>query len=123
MLLFFFIIAMFTNVRVQEGTFLDKALVGILFGIFMALVPSILKFFKLPVNGGSLFIMGLVMSFVFYFVSIYFFDLLDVSRSVFNLGISFIPEINLEDRTVAMVFLSFVSAIMSIGLEMLSKNK
>jgi hypothetical protein len=123
MLLFFFIVTVFSGITVRGGSFLEKVWVGLLFGVFMAGVPHVLKFFKLAVSSGSLLLMGVVMSFIFFFIGIYFLDLFNISRSTVDIGVSFIPEISLQDRTMAIVFLSLVSAIMSIGLEILGKQK
>jgi hypothetical protein len=70
-----------------------------------------------------LILMGVIVSFFFYFVSVYFLELIVITKGTVDLGISFIDPIVLKDSTVAIVFLSLVSAIMSIGLELLSKNK
>ena len=124
MLLFFFLVVVFSGpLLIRNGTFLDKLLVGLLFGLFMMLIPNILKFFKLPVNSGSLILMGVIVAFVFYFVALYVFNFITVVGGSVDLGLGFIEPIKLQDKTVALVFLSLVSALASIGLEILGKKK
>jgi hypothetical protein len=101
----------------------DKLLVGLLFGLLMAFLPSILKFFKLPVNAGSLMLIGVVAAFIFYFVGFYLIDLFSVSSTaVVETGIKDL-DFKMEDRTVAFVVLSVVSATFSMILETISNNK
>lgn len=124
MLLFFFLVVVFSGpLLIRNGTFLDKLLVGLLFGLFMMLIPNILKFFKLPVNSGTLILMGVITAFVFYFVALYVFNFITVVGGSVDLGLGFIDPIKLQDKTVALVFLSLVSAVFSIGLEILGKKK
>ncbi len=126
MLLFFFLVVVFSGpLLIRNGTFLDKLLVGLLFGLFMMLIPNVLKFFKLPVNNGSLLLMGVIVAFLFFFVALYnpFLPLITVVGGNVDLGLGFIQPIKLQDKTVALVFLSLVSAVISIGLEILSKKK
>lgn len=125
LLIFFFLIGIFGSaISVVGGnTVLNKVLVGLLFGVFMMLVPNILKFFKLPVNGGSQLLMGILVSFVFYFLSLYILNFIMITGSRIDLGLSFIQPIVLQDRTVALVFFSLVSAVFSVGMDVLSKKK
>src|SRR5690606_4983292 len=91
LLIFFFLIGIFGSaISVVGGnTVLNKVLVGLLFGVFMMLVPNILKFFKLPVNGGSQLLMGILVSFVFYFLSLYILNFIMITGSRIDLGLSF----------------------------------
>jgi hypothetical protein len=125
MLIFFFLVGIFGSaISVIGGSsVINKVIVGLIFGIFMMLIPNVLKFFKLPVNGASLLLMGVIVSFVFYFVSIYILSIISVTGSSIDLGIAFFEPILLQDRTVALVFLSLVSAGFSVGMDILSKRK
>ncbi len=125
MLLFFFLVGIFGNaLQVSRGTLIDKVIVGLIFGIFMAMIPSMLKFFKLPVSGGSLLLMGIIVSFVFFFLGMYIFNFIVISpKSSITFGIPFIDPINLPDRTFTLVFLSLVAAFSSIGLQLMEKGK
>lgn len=121
MLLFFFLVEVFAGALVvNRGTVIDKILVGIVFGIFMMLIPNILKFFKMPLNSGTLMLVGVIVSFMFFFVGIYVLQIITVAPKAVDLGIAFVQPIQLTDKTVALVFLSLVSAISSIGMEIIS---
>lgn len=125
MLIFFFLVGVLNPAIGVTGnnSVVSKILVGLLFGVFMMLIPNVLKFLKLPVNGGSMLLMGIIVSFLFYFLSIYLFQLIIVQAANINLGIPLVGPIVLGDRTVALVFLSLVSAVLSIGLDAIGKKK
>lgn len=122
MLLFFFLVAIFDGtIVVMENTVVDKTLVGLGFGLVMMLLPNMLKFFKLPVNNGSMLLLGVIVSFAFYFVGLYLMDFVAITGNYVNLGISDI-NIKFEDRTVALVVLSVTSALASVFLDTMSKG-
>lgn len=123
MLLFFFLVAIFDGtISVNDNTVMDKVIVGVAFGFVMMLLPNALKFFKLPVNSSSLLLLGVIMSFAFYFVGLYILEFLTITGNNVNLGLSEV-NIKFEDRTVALVVLSIVSALTSVLLETMSKKK
>jgi hypothetical protein len=123
MLLFFFLVAIFSgNIRINDNTVLDKTLVGLAFGVAMMALPNLLKFMKLPVNFGALLLVGLVTSFTFFFVCLYVLEIITIGQGIVNVGISDL-EITLQDRTMALVVLSAVSALLSVSLESMSKSK
>ncbi|BCX14195.1 MAG: hypothetical protein KatS3mg085_727 [Candidatus Dojkabacteria bacterium] len=123
-LLFFFLISLFQDtIAVRNNTMVDKIFVGLLFGLLMASLPIILKFFKLPVNAGSLILIGVVAAFLFYFVGFYLTEFLTVaSNGVVETGIESL-DFRMEDRTVAFMVLSVVSATLSMIMETLSQSK
>lgn len=124
MMLFFFLVVVFGGaLRINNGRVLDEIIVALVFGIFMSLIPNILKFFKLPVNPGSLILMGVIVSFVFFFVGLYLFSFINITGQSIVLGISFIDPIVLPDKTFTLVILSVVAAVFSIGLELMSQKK
>jgi len=124
MLLFFFLVVIFGGaLRINRGSVLDELIVALVFGIFMAVIPNILKFFKLPVNAGSLILMGIIVSFVFFFVGLYVFNFITITGQNIVLGISFLDPIVLRDKTFTLVILSLVAAALSIGLEIMSTKK
>ncbi|MFS8130460.1 MAG: hypothetical protein ACMG57_00625 [Candidatus Dojkabacteria bacterium] len=130
MLIFFFLVVVLSpNIQVGSvfgiapNSVVNSVLVGIIYGIFIMLIPNFLKFLKLPVNGGSMILMGIIVSFIFFFVGIYIFGFVGVNNQPVNLGLALVSPIILQDRTVALVFLSIVSALVSIGMEMLNKKK
>lgn len=128
MLLFFFIVGVLSPAITVKGfiagtSVLNSVIIGLIFGIFMMLIPNILKFFKLPINNGSLFLMGIIVSFAFFFLGIYLFNFISVNATSVDLGVPLLTSIRLQDRTVALVFLSIVSTALSIGMEVLNKKK
>lgn len=124
MLLFFFIAEIFGGaLLINRGEVIDKIVVGIIFGFFMAMVPHILKFFKLPVNGGSLFLMSLIVAFLFFFLGLYIFNFITITGKSIALGISLLDPIVLPDRTFALVTLTLVTALSSVGLSVIDKRK
>lgn len=123
MLLFFFIVAVFSGtIIVRNNTVADKVIVGLVFGLVMAFLPMILKFFKLPVNTGSLLLVGIVFSFLFYFLGLYVIEFISITGGRVDVGISDL-DFTFEDKTVALVVLSVTSAFLSIVLETLGKQK
>lgn len=123
MLLFFFIVAVFSGtIVVRDNTVVDKILVGLAFGAVMASLPMLLKFFKLPVNTGSLLLVGIVFSFLFYFLGLYVIEFITITGGTVDFGVSDL-DYKFEDKTVALVVLSVTSAILSIVMESLSKQK
>lgn len=130
MLIFFFLVVVLSpNIQVgsvfgiASNSVINSILVGLIYGTLIMLVPNFLKFLKLPDNGGAMVLMGVIVSFIFFFVGIYVFGFVGVNYQPVDLGISTVSPIFLKDRTVALVFLSIVSAVVSVGMGMLNKRK
>ena len=130
MLIFFFLVVVLSpNIQVGSvfgiaaNSVVNSVLVGLIYGLLIMLVPNFLKFLKLPDNGGAMILMGIIVSFIFFFVGIYIFGFVGVNYQPVNLGLALVSPIILQDRTVALVFLSVVSAVVSIGMGMLNKRK
>ena len=130
MLIFFFLVVVLSpNIQVGSvfgipaNSVVNSVLVGLIYGILIMLVPNFLKFIKLPDNGGAMVLMAIIVSFLFFFVGIYIFGFVGVNNQPVNLGITLVGPILLQDRTVALVFLSIVSAVVSVGMGMLNKKK
>ncbi|MEP7104162.1 MAG: hypothetical protein ABI721_05655 [Candidatus Dojkabacteria bacterium] len=130
MLIFFFLVVILSpNIQVGSvfgipaNSVMNSILVGLIFGVFIMLIPNLLKFLKLPESAGSMLLMGVIVCFIFFFVGIYLFGFVGVNNQSVNLGLPFLSPIVLQDRTVALVFLSIVSALVSTGMEILSKKK
>lgn len=124
-LVFCFVIVVFGASNILKDNSVASILgVGIVFGVSMMLVPNILKFFKLPVNNGSHFLMSIIISFLFFFIGLYIFNFLKIpSGGSIDFGISFIPPLKLQDRTVALVILSLFTTITSSLLDYLGRQK
>lgn len=119
LLIFFFLLGIFNNAFSIVGgdTVVNKLIIGLIFAVLMAIVPNIIKFFKVEVNTASTFLVSLLLSFIFYYLSIYILGLISVNLTTIDLGISFIHPIDLKDRTVALLFLTAVSTLFSVLME------
>lgn len=123
MLLFFFLVSVFSGtILVRDNTVFDKVLVGVIFGIVMAALPAMLKFFKLPLNTGTLLLVGTIASFLFFFFGLYVIEFITITGGTVDVGISDL-DFTFEDRTVALVVLSAIAAVFSVILETLSEAK
>jgi len=125
LMVFTFIVVIFgSNNIIKDNSVSSILLVGLLFGIVMMLIPSVLKYFKLPITPSTVFVMSLIFSFLFYFLGLYVFNLINIpSSGVLDFGVSFIQPIKLQDRTVTIVLLSLFSAFISSLIDFLSKKK
>ncbi|MCS7317779.1 MAG: hypothetical protein NZZ41_05680 [Candidatus Dojkabacteria bacterium] len=98
--------------------------VGIVFSIFLLLVPSILKSLKLPITSGSLLMMNFIVGFVFFFTGFYLFNFLKIpDKGIIDFGVSFIAPIYIQDKTVSLLFLTLFSTSISWIFDVVSKNK
>jgi len=125
MLVFFFLITVFGAGNILRDSSLANTIgIGLVYGILMMLIPNILKFLKLPVNTGSLILMAILISFLFFFTGLYILGIFTVpAGGVIDFGIAFISPLVMADRTVALVVLTIFSALASVGLEVLSKAR
>ena len=126
LLVFFFVMNIFTPTIQVQGISgftqtINSIVVGLIYGICMMMVPNILKFFKLSVQTSSMYLMSIFVSFLFFFISRYFFNLINLGTG----NITIIPGIiiSLPDQTVTIVFLSIITAIFSVSMLKLSGNK
>jgi hypothetical protein len=121
-LLFFFLVNVFSGVSITQGLF-GKVLVGLIFGVLMALVPTILAFFKLPVNFGGSFLLSLVICFIYFFlIKIQFLALGSIGGTTVNWGISGVKPWVLDDLT-TLVVVSITSALLSVWLDYISSKR
>jgi hypothetical protein len=125
LLVFFFILGIFGSAFSITGgdTVVNRLMLGIVFAVLMSLAPNVLKFFKIDVNGWSLLIISILLAFIFFFISLYVLGLISVQASTINIGLTFMQPIHLQDRTIAMVFLSVSSSIISVVMDTLSKSR
>lgn len=122
-LVFFFIWAIFRkSVLIGGGLFVDELGAAVIFGVITAFTPNILKFFKLPVNGGSTFLITLILTFLYLFLQFSVFNVINLTRQSINLGIDFIGEIPLDDKTYALVILSIMLSVLSVLMDFLRKK-
>lgn len=124
-LVFCFVVVVFGSSNILINNSVASIIgVGIVFGIFMILVPTILKSLKLPVTNGSVFVMSIIVSFFFFFVGLYIFNFLKIpDRGIIDFGVNFIPPLIIQDRTVALVILTIFSTLVSSFFDFLNKQK
>lgn len=120
LLLFYFLTSVVNGVAVREGNLLSTILVGVVFGVLMATVPNILQFFKITVNVWSSILIAVVLSFIFMFV-LSTLGIAVFSAATIDLGIPGLV-ITLNDPITSLLFLSVLSAVLSVGLKQLGKR-
>lgn len=120
LLLFYFLTSVVNGVAVREGNLLSTILVGVVFGVLMAAVPNILQFFKITVNVWSSILIAVVLSFIFMFV-LSTLGIAVFSAATIDLGIPGLV-ITLNDPITSLLFLSVLSAVLSVGLKQLGKR-
>lgn len=123
-LLFFFLISVFeSGINISQGLF-GKIMLGVFFGLIMVSVPFLLGFFKMPDNFWAMMLLGIVLSFLYFFLlKSGFLGLVTFAdRTVIDWGISGIAPLVLDDIS-TLVVISVTSALTSAGLDNLSGNK
>jgi hypothetical protein len=122
-LVFFLVTEIFVGVMVVgNGSFSDKFLTAIIYGSFITIIPNLLKFMKLNVNSGSLILAGLLVALLFYILGFYLLGFLNFTGNTIDLGTSVISTIKVADKTIGMIYLSVISAIASVGMDILRRN-
>jgi hypothetical protein len=122
-LIFFFVWAIFEkSILIGGGQFVDKLGAALVFGLITAFVPNILKFFKLPVNTGSTFLITLILTFLYLFIQLSVFNTMNLTGQSVNLGIDLIGQIQIQDKTNALVLLSLLLSSLSVGIDFLKKK-
>ena len=118
----FYFIAILIGVNLTLPTsFAEKLLVGMLFGVATTLIPHILKFFKLPVNEGSTFLMGMILAFIYFFGASYIFELVRFTSQSPDI-LSFLGIKATVDNLTSIVYITLISAIVLVAFDSLEKN-
>ena len=125
LLIFFFVIGIFGSAFSITGgdTIINRLAIGLVFAVLMAFVPNVLKFFKIQINFASMFLVTILLSFLFFFLALYFFGVISINAVTIDIGLQIIKPIELADRTVALLILSIFAAILSVSMEDLSQRK
>lgn len=123
LVLFFAFAFLGDSIIVGSGMFIDKFYMAIFYGVIIALTPNILKFFKLPVNLGSLFLISLIVTFIFLFLMISVFNSVNLTGRPINSGIELLNSLQLKDESFALVIISLVVSLGSIFMAYLKKLK
>ena len=119
-LLFYFVVAIVNGVKIRGGLLIDVIVASLIFGILMASITWILKFFKITVNLPSKLLMSIVLSFVFFFL-IYngILGIGSIGASVVDFGLGGASALKF-DAVGTLIFVSIVSGVGSAGLDWLS---
>ena len=122
LLVFVFVVSVFGIESILKDTSVQTLIgAGLIYGILVMLIPNILKFFKLPVNNGSIFLVNLLLSCLFFFSGIYILGLFEVTA---GRTVDFwIAQVVIADRTIALVVLSMFSGVISTGMEILRQSR
>lgn len=123
LLIFILITVIFEGALVFGAkTFMDKLLLGLVFGFLLTFSSNVLKFFKLPVNIPSEFLLNLVISFIVFLLLHSPLNYIRVEAKTFVTGISLIDPVTFSDSTMGIVILSFVTAILISLFDFVHKN-
>ncbi len=124
-LLFYFFLNFFNGINIagSNNNILINIGSGLLFGLLIASIPSILKFFKVPVNNGATFLMALIVIFIFMFI---------LQQGIFGLGSIGQTTINLRPIVTSgalkfnpvqtMVLATVLISLSVLGLKSLQKS-
>jgi uncharacterized membrane protein YvlD (DUF360 family) len=122
-LLFFFFVTAINGIKIAgSSNLLSSVVAGLIFGAFIAGIPTVLKFFKLPVTYASTFLLALIFSFIFFFLlysGVGGFG--SVTRSEINLGIGTAPIVLSAIQT--LVVSTVVTSLSVVGFQILSRRK
>jgi len=122
-LIFFFVWAIVRkSIIVGGGLFIDELGAAIIFGLIAAFTNNVLKFFKLPVNLGSTLLITIILTFLYLFIQISIFSVMNLTGQGINLGIDLIGEIQIQDKTYALVLLTMLLSSLSVLMEYLKKK-
>jgi len=119
--LFYFIIVLVGSAIVLPGSIAEKLFIGLVFGVVTTAIPHLLKFFKLPVNSGSIFLLCIIISFIYFVVMSYFFTLIQFSSRLPDIFV-FIGLNTSADRLMSIVYLTLISSLVIVGFDSLEKN-
>jgi len=129
--LFYFIAVLFGPIlefdgnRLSSESFPEIFVPGLVFAILVAALPTILGFFKINNNTGALLLGGIVINFLFYFIGYYVFDFFNIVQGTVVFGFdSFSLDVAGEGyETFGLLVISFISSLLSVLLDVLSKKR
>lgn len=123
-LVFFFIVTVFNGVQLNgSSTLLAKIVAAIIFGLVMLAVPNILKAMKIPDTTGARLLLGLVLSFAFFFI-LYtgVGSVATIGGSTIDLGLGPSSIIKLAGSLETLIAVSIATAFTSAGIYALSRR-
>jgi len=120
-IIFYFIIILAGSTLNLPASFAEKIFLGVSFGVVITLIPHILKFFKLPVNSGSILLLCIIISFIFFVAMSYIFGLIQFTNRLPDLFLFFGVNITV-DRLMSIVYMTLISSLVVVGFDSLEKN-
>lgn len=122
-LIFFFVWAIVRkSIIIGGGVFVDELGAALIFGLIAAFTNNVLKFFKLPVNLGSTLLITIILTFIYLFLQISVFNIINLTGQGINLGIDLIGEVEIQDKTYALVLITMLLSLLSVLMEYLRKK-
>ncbi len=120
-ILFYFIALLLGSSIAMPQSFSEKFFVGLFFGIAITLIPHILKFFKLPVNTGSVLLLCIIISFIFFVTASYMLSLIDFTSKLPDL-FTFMGLTASADNLMSIVYATIIASLVVVGFDTLEKN-
>lgn len=119
--LFYFVAILIGAGMTLPVSFAEKLFVGLIFGLVITLIPHILKFFKLPVNSGSVFLLCIIICFIYFMVMSYVFSLIGINNRLPDMLIFFGFNSG-ADKLMSLVYATLISSLVVVGFDTLERN-
>lgn len=119
---FFLVTTLFGTSILLPSDLIYKLMLALVFGVMIYAIPFTLKFFKIPVNNASELLLGAIFCFIYFLVVGLILEIITFTGNtpeIFKLiGITTVAE-----QTINLVYLTIVSSIVAIGIDMLYKAR
>lgn len=119
-LLFYFVSSILTGFLIRDNSLAVKLLLGLGFGVLMAFTPQILQFFKITVNNWSSLLLSLISGFLYFFV-LRATGFAEFGATSIDFGLPGLM-LQLNDFLSTLLFVSFVTAALSVLLKSINKG-
>ena len=120
-ILFYFVVILIGAGITLPVSFAEKIFVGLIFGVSITLIPHILKFFKLPVNTGSVFLLCIIISFLFFMLTSYFTNQIQFTSRLPDLFLFLGIDLSI-DNLMSIVYATLLSSLVVVGFDTLERN-
>lgn len=119
---FFLITTLFGNSILLPTDLIYKLMLALGFGVMIFAIPFTLKFFKIPVNNASELLLGGIFCFVYFLIVGLILEIITFTGNtpeIFKL----IGVVTVAEQTINLVYITIVSSIVAIGIDMLYKAR
>lgn len=124
---FYFISYLFQSIMTFDGGnffgFERVFVAAISFGILVAMMPSILNFFKIKGSNQALLFGGVVVSFVYFFLGYYALDLFNVRNSGDVVFFHKDLVLSVDDPILVVMLMSLITSGLIVGFQSISGKK